>query len=318
MQAVHLNCLNPHPNPPFFSQHFHPNSNSCAISVLYASIFRQIQNKVKRQQCLFPIRHSYPKRRTFGSISAVSNTDYYTALDVSRNASLDEIKSSYRKLARKYHPDKTPGSEEKFKEISAAYEVLSNKEKRALYDQFGEAGLQGESMGPSFAQDVDPFQVFDSVFGDGNEFFGGQGMGVNFDRSRSRSRSRHSLDIWSDLHLTFEESVFGVKRKIDVPCLETCGVCGGTGAKSANCIKSCSDCGGRGRVMKSQKTPFGVVSQVSTCLSCAGDGKVVTDDCAKCGGLRNIRSKRSFDVVIPPGVNDGATMQLQGEGDWGV
>lgn len=228
---------------------------------------------------------------------------------------MDEIKSSYRKLARKYHPDmnKNPGSEEKFKEISAAYEVLSNKEKRDLYNHFGEAGLQGESRGPSFdAQEVDPFQVFDSIFGEADEFFGNQGLGVNFDR---RSRSRLNLDIWSDLNLTFEESVFGGKREIEVPCLETCGVCGGTGAKSTNCIKSCTECGGRGRVMKTQRTPFGVVSQVSTCLSCAGDGKIVTDDCSKCGGLGSIRSKRRFDVVIPPGVDDGATMQLRGEGN---
>ncbi|XP_056684209.1 uncharacterized protein [Spinacia oleracea] len=266
--AVHLCCSTPQPIPTFSTHYFQ-------FPICH------IHHKHK-QQFLHPvIRFPHPKRRAFRVIRAAAKADYYTSLNIDRNATLDQIKSSYRNLARKYHPDKNPGSEDKFKEISAAYEV-------------------------------DPFQVFDSIFGEADNFFGGQGMGVNFER---RNRGRLNLDIWSDLNLTFEESVFGGKQEVEVPCLETCGVCGGTGAKSTNCIKSCTDCGGRGRVMKSQRTPFGVVSQVSTCLSCAGDGKVVTDDCAKCGGLGSIRSKRSFDVVIPPGVDDGATMQLRGEGN---
>ncbi|XP_048500482.1 uncharacterized protein LOC104893576 isoform X2 [Beta vulgaris subsp. vulgaris] len=304
MQALHLGCS----IPPSLSHHFPSNSSS----MNHNSIYHHKPNK--QHQFLYPvIRFSRPKKP--GIITAVSKVDYYDTMHVSKNATLDEIKTSYRKLARKYHPDmnRTPGSEEKFKELSAAYEVLSDKEKRALYDHFGEAGLQGDSVGPNFnVEEVDPFQVFDSIFGEEGGFFGGQGMGVNFDR---RSRSRHNIDIWSDLYLTFEESVFGGTREIEVPCLEICAVCGGTGAKSTACIKSCTECGGRGRVMKSQRTPFGVVSQVSTCLSCAGDGKVVTDDCAKCDGLGSIRSNRSFDVVVPPGVADGATMQLQGEGN---
>ncbi|KAK9684229.1 hypothetical protein RND81_10G195200 [Saponaria officinalis] len=253
------------------------------------------------------LRFAHPKRRRFGVIAAASaKADYYTTLNVGRNASLDEIKSSYRKLARKYHPDKTPGSEEKFKEISAAYEVLSSEDKRSLYDRFGEAGLQGEFSGPSFAeQDMDPFHVFDSIFGDTNGFFGGEGTG----------ESRENLDIRSDISLTFEESIFGVKREIEVSCLERCETCGGTGAKSTNCIKSCATCGGKGRVMNSQRTPFGVISQVSTCQSCRGDGRIVTDKCLKCGGLGNIRSKRTLDVAIPSGVVDGATMRLRGEGN---
>ncbi|XP_021759284.1 uncharacterized protein LOC110724190 isoform X2 [Chenopodium quinoa] len=301
MQALHLSCLIQHPIPSFYPQLFPSISNSNSNS--------SHQILLKHKQFLLPInRFSHPKRRAFGVIRAASKADYYTTLNVGRNATLDEIKSSYRMLARKYHPDKTPGSEDKFKEISAAYEILSNKEKRELYDRFGEAGLQGESMGPSFdAQEVDPFQVFDSIFGEADGFFGGRGMG--------RSKSKLNLDIWSDLNLTFEEAVFGGKQEIEVPYLETCDVCGGTGAKSTHCIKSCTKCGGRGRVMKSQRTPFGVVSQVSTCLSCAGDGKVVTDNCTMCGGRGSIRSKRTFDVDIPPGVDDGATMQLRGEGN---
>ncbi|CAO2818106.1 unnamed protein product [Amaranthus hypochondriacus] len=294
--------------PAFSSRNFHSHSVSFAPSNFY--------HHSQHHLFLGPsVAFFRPKRRQFPIIRAVSNADYYATLHVSRNASLRDIKSSYRKLARKYHPDmnKAPGSEEKFKEISAAYEVLSNTEKRALYDRFGEAGLQGESIDPSFdAQEVDPFQFFDSIFGETDEFFGGQGMGSKFDR---RSRSRLSLDIWFDLHLSFEESVFGGKKSIEVPCLETCGVCDGTGAKSIDSIKSCNECGGRGRFMKSHRTPFGVVSQVSTCLSCEGNGKIITDNCTKCDGMGAIRSQRSFDVVIPPGVDDGATMQLRGEGN---
>ncbi|KAJ8449637.1 hypothetical protein Cgig2_005659 [Carnegiea gigantea] len=224
----------------------------------------------------------------------------------------------------RYHPDmnKTPGSEEKFKEISAAYEVLSSEEKRALYDRYGEAGLQGEYDGSSFgAEAVDPFEVFHSVFGEPDQFFGGQGMGSSFG---GRTRSRQSLDIWLgelpspnsiNVSLTFEESIFGGRREIEVPYLDTCAECGGTGAKSSNSIKPCTECGGRGRIMKSQRTPFGVVSQVNTCPNCEGDGRIVTDHCKKCGGQGRIRSKRIMEVVIPPGVDNGATMQLQGEGN---
>ncbi|KAH9603783.1 hypothetical protein KSS87_018809 [Heliosperma pusillum] len=315
MQAVHLVS-----SPFTFS-----NSNSWRLPQFYPTHSISTLNHFNLQRPN-SLRISNRKYARFRIIAAATKADYYTTLNVRRNATLDEIKTSYRKLARKedgkmtnnycfcgllftqYHPDtsKTPGSEETFKEISAAYEVLSNEEKRGLYDRFGEAALQGDFSDASFTeQEVDPFQVFDSIFGDTNGFFGGEGIG----------QSRQNLDIWSDISLTFEESIFGGKREIEVPCLESCAVCDGTGAKSTHCIKSCSACGGRGRVIKNQRTPFGVVSQVSTCVSCQGDGRFVTDKCLKCGGLGNIRSKRVIDVVIPPGVANGATMQLRGEGN---
>ncbi|XP_054803592.1 uncharacterized protein LOC129306852 isoform X1 [Prosopis cineraria] len=250
-------------------------------------------------------------------IARATGNDYYSTLKVSKNASLQEIKSAYRKLARKYHPDmnKSPGAEEKFKEISAAYEVLSDDEKRSLYDRFGEAGLQGETGVSASASGVDPFDVFDAFFGGSDGLFGGGDElgGMNFN---SRNNRKRGLDIRYDLHLSFEESIFGGRREIEVPCFQTCNDCDGTGAKSRDCIKPCMNCGGRGGEMKSQRTPFGVMSQVSTCSECRGLGKIITDNCRRCSGSGRVQSKQTMEIVIPPGVNNGATMQIQGEGNF--
>ncbi|OVA11201.1 Heat shock protein DnaJ [Macleaya cordata] len=255
-----------------------------------------------------------PSFTSFGrrnsTIRASGGSDYYSKLNLTRNATLQEIKNSYRKLARQYHPDmnKSPGAEEKFKEISAAYEVLSDDEKRSLYDRFGEAGLQGEFDRSGFdSQGVDPFEVFDSFFGEPNGFFGGSNL---------RNRRNQSLDIRFDLYLSFEESVFGGQKDIEVSYFETCDDCDGTGAKSKSCIRSCTDCGGRGGVMKSQRTPFGLMSQVTTCLKCGGDGKIISDHCRRCGGQGKVQLKRNIKIVIPPGVSEGANMQIQGEGNF--
>lgn len=212
--------------------------------------------------------------------------------------------------------NKGAGAEDKFKEISAAYEVLSDDEKRSLYDRFGEAGLQGEFDGSgSGSQEVDPFEIYNTFFGGSDGFFGGRGgdgvLNFNF-----RNMGNQDLDIRYDLYLSLEESVFGGQREIEVSFFETCDSCSGTGAKSSSCIKSCADCGGRGGVVKTQRTPFGMMSQVSTCAKCSGEGEVITDHCRKCGGNGKIRSKRSMKVVFPAGVNDGATMRIQGEGSF--
>ncbi|XVF53757.1 hypothetical protein PTKIN_Ptkin05aG0124700 [Pterospermum kingtungense] len=258
------------------------------------------------------------KCRCSGVIKAATGSDYYSTLNVSPGATLQEIKASYRKLARKYHPDmnKRLDAEEKFKEISAAYEVLSDNEKRSLYDRLGEAGLQEGYDGSGGASPgVDPFEVYDAFFGGSDRFFGdmGESGGFNFD---SKDKGNIDLDIWYDLHLNFEESVYGGEHEIKLSCIETCDDCGGTGAKSRSCIKSCSGCRGRGVVMKSQRTPFGMVSQVFTCSSCGGNGKIITDNCRRCGGSCKLKVKRSMRVIIPPGVSDGSTMQIQGEGNF--
>ncbi|CAN4088709.1 unnamed protein product [Withania somnifera] len=265
----------------------------------------------------FPVKRKKRRSVTVDAAAKSSSSDLYSVLNVSRNATLQEIKASYRKLARKYHPDmnKGPGAEEKFKEISAAYEVLSDEEKRSSYDRFGEAGLRGEYDVPgSGPQGVDPFEVFSEYFGESSAFFGGSGRsgGFNFD---FKNMGRQNLDIRYDLDLSFEESIFGGQRDIEVPSLDACDSCDGTGARSSSCVKVCSDCGGRGGVVKTQKTAFGIMSQVSTCLKCGGNGRIVTDHCRKCGGRGQVQSKRSIRVVIPPGVHDGSTMQVRGEGN---
>ncbi|RYR07960.1 hypothetical protein Ahy_B05g075463 isoform B [Arachis hypogaea] len=258
----------------------------------------------------FPATRNTPFSRYASTIRAKAGTsDYYSVLNVSRNATLQEIKASYRKLARKYHPDKRPGAEEKFKEISAAYEMMrKDLYMTALVSQVYKEKMEG--------QPVDPFDLFDAFFGrtDGNGMFGESDEGgMNFSFRSNRSRG---LDIRHDLYLSFEESIFGVRREIEVSCFEPCNDCDGTGAKSRNCIKICTNCDGRGGEMKSQKTPFGIMSQVSTCSKCGGIGKIITDHCRRCEGSGQVKSKRTMEVVIPPGASDGDTTQIRGEGNF--
>ncbi|CAN8258963.1 unnamed protein product [Cochlearia groenlandica] len=289
-------------NPSHSFRHRFPQSNAS----FYSPPIPSIPLRVRR------FGFSGGNRRRGVTMAAVK--DHYSTLNLSRNATLKEIKSAYRNLARKYHPDmnKNPGAEDKFKEISAAYEVLSDEEKRSVYDRFGEAGLEGDFNGSQdTSQGVDPFDLYSAFFGGSDGFFGESG-GMGFDFMNKRSLD---LDIRYDLRLSFEESVFGVKREIEVSYLETCDGCGGTGAKSSNDVKKCSNCGGKGRVMDTQRTPFGMMSQVSTCSKCGGDGKIITDKCRKCTGKGRLRSLKKMDVAVPPGVTDRATMRIQGEGN---
>ncbi|XP_008440493.2 uncharacterized protein LOC103484140 isoform X2 [Cucumis melo] len=245
-------------------------------------------------------------------------TDHYSTLNVSRNATLQDIKNSYKKLARKYHPDvnKEPGSEDRFKEISAAYEVLSDDEKRYLYDELSEAGVQGDyGVMSRDSQGVDPFEIFDAFFGGSDGLFR-ERDGIGGINLNQRSEKIQSLDIHYALHLSFEESVFGGEQAIQFSFFETCGKCDGTGAKSNSCIKLCANCHGRGGVVKTQKTPFGMMSQVSICSECGGDGKKITELCRSCGGSGQLQSIKKMNLVIPPGVSDGATMKIQREGSY--
>ncbi|XP_052484226.1 uncharacterized protein LOC105794097 isoform X2 [Gossypium raimondii] len=240
--------------------------------------------------------------------AAASGSDYYSTLNVSRGATLQEIKTSYRSLARKYHPDinKTPGAEEKFKEISAAYEIM----RKDLYMIASVRQVYKENM----MDQVDPFEVYNAFFGGSDGFFGGMGEpgGFNFNL---RNNGSNDLDIWYELHLNFEESIFGGEREIMVSYLETCNDCGATGAKTSSCIKSCTDCGGKGGSTKSKRTPFGVAIEVSTCSSCGGKGKIITDKCRRCSGCCKVKVKRSMRIIIPPGVADGFTKRIRGEGN---
>ncbi|CAL4913323.1 unnamed protein product [Urochloa decumbens] len=242
--------------------------------------------------------------------------DYYATLNIRRDATLQEVKAAYRTLARKYHPDmnKSPGAEEKFKEISAAYEVLSDEDKRSLYDRFGEEGLSGDYVhGDVGTHGIDPYELFNAFFGGSDKVFGDNMAPGGFHFSTKVNDNR-GLDISYDLLLSFEESILGGKREINIFCHETCGTCHGTGAKSRNGITACTRCGGQGRLMKTQRTPFGIVSQISSCLNCGGSGKVITEHCTECHGSGKVQVERNIKVDIPGGIADGSSIRVRGGG----
>ncbi|XP_027340719.1 uncharacterized protein LOC113854079 [Abrus precatorius] len=257
-----------------------------------------------------------PSPRRFHTVFAASS-DYYSTLGVPKSATGKEIKAAYRRLARQYHPDvnKEPGATEKFKEISAAYEVLSDDKKRALYDQYGEAGVKSTVGGASSAYTTNPFDLFETFFGPSMGGFAGMdptGFGT-----RRRSTITKGEDIRYDFSLEFSEAIFGTEKEFELSHLETCEVCTGTGAKIGSKMRVCSTCGGRGQVMRTEQTPFGLFSQVSVCPNCGGDGEVISEYCRKCNGEGRIRVKKNIKVKVPPGVSSGSILRVAGEGDAG-
>jgi len=237
--------------------------------------------------------------------------DYYEILGVSRNASADEIKKAYRKLAVKYHPDKNPGdgsAEETFKEISHAYEVLSDPEKRSRYDQFGDAASQYGTGGFGFH---DPFEIFREVFSGGfggifEEMFG-------FGRS-GRTGPRRGRDLQYGIKLDFLEAAHGTKKSIKIRRHETCTDCDGTGAKPGTGSTTCPQCGGTGSVTQSG----GFFNISRTCSQCQGAGKVIKDPCSSCNGTGRNEAARKIEVNIPAGVDTGTRIRLSGEGEAGL
>lgn len=244
-------------------------------------------------------------------LNVMASADYYSLLGVSKNASKADIKSSYRKLARQYHPDvnKEPDAEAKFKAISNAYEVLSDDEKRPIYDQYGEAGLKGAAAGASGFSN--PFDLFET-------FFGGAGMGGmgGMGGRSARNRPMQGADEEYDLRIDFLEAVFGTTKDIDVSRLETCNTCDGSGAKPGTSPKSCSRCGGQGQVVSSARTPLGEFRQISTCPSCSGVGETSTP-CATCRGDGRERRKKSISLKVPAGVDSGSRLRVRSEGNAG-
>jgi molecular chaperone DnaJ len=244
--------------------------------------------------------------------------DYYETLGVARDADKDEIKSAYRRLARKYHPDvnKEAGAEERFKEINRAYEVLSEPEVRARYDRFGPDGVNaGAGVGYQDVGDMGGFaDIFESIF---SGFAGGGMGGPAQQQQRRRSGPVRGDDLQLDLKLDFREAVFGGEKQIRIAHLETCEVCTGTGAKPGTRPRTCSTCTGSGQVRRVTRTPFGSFTQVSTCPTCNGTGMVIEDKCDACGGKGTNQVAKQLKITIPAGVYDGLRLRIPGEGDAG-
>ncbi|MCK9505187.1 MAG: molecular chaperone DnaJ [Porticoccaceae bacterium] len=238
----------------------------------------------------------------------MSKRDYYEVLGVERGASEADIKKAYRRVAMKHHPDRNPddaSAEEKFKEASEAYEILSDKQKRAAYDQFGHAGVSGGAGGGGGAGFGNFSDIFGDVFGD---IFGGGGGG-----GRSRGGPRRGSDLQYNLELDLEEAVRGVTKQIRVPTLVACEVCDGSGAKKGSSPNRCSTCGGVGQVRMSQ----GIFQVQQTCPTCRGRGTVISDPCTACHGAGRKEETKTLSVKIPAGVDNGDRIRLSGEGEAG-
>ena len=242
--------------------------------------------------------------------------DYYEVLGVARNANADEIKKAYRKAAIKYHPDKNPGdkeAEEKFKEAAEAYDVLSNQDKRARYDQFGHAGMSGAAGGGfggggfgGFSME-DIFSQFGDIFGG---HFGGFGGG-----SRGGTRVSRGSDIRVKVKLTLSEIANGTTKKLKINKTIACDKCGGTGAKDSSSYATCSTCNGSGYVTRVENTFFGRMQTQGVCPTCGGSGKVITAKCDKCGGEGVVRGEEVVEIKIPAGVGEGMAVTVSGKGN---
>ncbi len=245
--------------------------------------------------------------------------DYYKILGVSKNATKEEIKKAYKNLAKKYHPDvnKEDDTAEKFKEINEAASVLGDDEKRAQYDQFGDAesfkrssgfrGFDSSDFGFDFTDSAsfDFGDIFDRFFGTGS--FG----------SRRRERESRGSDLRYDLEITLEEAAFGATKTLTIPRLEKCEKCDGTGAESDSDIVECSQCSGSGYEKRTQRTPFGIISTTRTCSKCHGSGRYVKNECKSCDGTGLIKRTRKIEIKIPQGAEDGTNLRIAGEGEAG-
>lgn len=234
--------------------------------------------------------------------------DYYEVLGVERNVDKESLKKAFRKLAQKYHPDvnKSPEAEPLFKEINEAYQVLSDDQKRAAYDRFGHAGVQGAG---GFSDFSGGFGDLSSIF---DELFSG------FGGTRSRNQPRRGADLRADITLTFEEAAFGADREIEVPRMELCDRCNGKGAEPPTNPVTCSRCNGTGEIQQRQHSPlFGAVITASTCPNCNGTGEVIPSPCRKCNGQKRVQTTRKLNVKIPAGVDSGTRIRLPGEGEIG-
>jgi len=243
-------------------------------------------------------------------MSSEAKRDYYETLGVTRDASKDDLRSAYRKLARRYHPDvnKESDAEQRFKEINEAYQVLNDDELRAQYDRFGHAGLEGQAGAGGFG--FGGFGGFEDIFED---LFGFGSM-----RTAATQGPRRGADLRYDLEIAFDEAVFGCEREIEISRLETCPHCHGSGAEPGTSPVRCTDCNGTGQVRRTQQSVFGAFVNVATCPRCQGTGEVVTTPCSVCHGARRSQETRRLMVDVPAGVDDGMRIRLAGEGEHGL
>jgi molecular chaperone DnaJ len=236
--------------------------------------------------------------------------DYYEILGISKGATLDEVKGAFRRLARKYHPDvsQEPNAEERFKEINEAYGILSDADKRAAYDRFGHAGVQGAGGMPDFT--VDFSDLFEGLFG---------GLG-GFGRTSRRAQNapRRGADLQNKVELTFEEAVFGIDKEVEIVRDEVCGTCNGSGSEPGTSPERCKTCNGSGEVRQVRQTILGSMVQVSTCPTCNGQGEIISSPCHTCSGRGLVRKTRKKVVSIPAGVDNGNQIRLAGEGQPGI
>lgn len=244
----------------------------------------------------------------------MSQRDYYEILGVPKNAPQDEIKSAFRRLARQYHPDvsKEQDAEERFKELNEAYAVLSDQDKRAAYDRFGHAGLNGFGGAPDFSN-LDIEDIL-NMFGIGLGF----DFGFGRSRSRSRNRPRRGGNLQYTLNLEFEEAVFGVEKEIEFTRDEVCGRCEGSRAEPGSNIGRCSRCNGSGEIRQPTQSLFGSMVQITTCPTCRGSGEMIDNPCTQCQGGGLERKMRKKTVEIPGGVDSGIQIRLSGEGQPGA
>ena len=245
--------------------------------------------------------------------------DYYEVLGVKKGASEDELKKAYRKLAKENHPDLHPGDKEceaRFKEINEAYEVLSDPDKRAKYDQFGHAAFdpsQGFGGGGGFGG-FEGFGGFGDIFSD---IFGG-GFGFGGGGGRNPNAPRKGDNLRATVNIKFEEAAFGVKKDVFVSKIEQCHDCKGTGCAEGTTAEVCPDCKGTGTVMSTKRTPFGMVQSSEQCPKCKGRGKIIHSPCKTCRGIGSVRRQHKVSVSIPAGIDDGQTISLKGQGNAGL
>ena len=248
--------------------------------------------------------------------------DYYEVLGVEKSASDAEIKSAYRKKAKKYHPDLNPGdaeAEKNFKEVNEAYEVLSDADKKQKYDTYGHAGVDpnfgaggGGWSGGFGGAGIDLDDIFGSFFG------GGFGGGFGGQQRRNPNAPRRGGDVHIGLSISFMEAVHGCTKTVTITRQENCPDCGGSGAKKGTHAETCSECRGTGQVMQQQRTPFGVIQNARPCHKCGGKGKIIKEPCQKCRGNGRVNVTVKKEVNIPAGIDDEQSLALRGEGDMGV